>query len=63
MSRRARPEQRDSHAIELQQQLARIAFEQARHAADRRGSRTPRGSRVPVNPPMPWTPNTSSELS
>ena len=58
----AGPRQGDRDAVELDQQLLRIALDQAGGSTDR-GGRKHSGQQDPVIPPMPWTPNTSSESS
>ena len=59
---RAGPQQGDGHTIELDQQLLRIALDQAGRPPIAAVANTPANG-VPVNPPTPWTPNTSSESS
>ena len=57
----ARPHQGDCNAVKLDQQLVRIALRPEVPPIEA-VAKTP-ASRIPVNPPTPWTPNTSSESS
>jgi hypothetical protein len=57
-----RPGERDRDAIKLNEDLRRVAFEQPGDIPDGMGRENPT-SNVPVAPPMPCTPKTSSESS
>ena len=56
------PKQGNRHAIELEQQLTGVALDQSGTPPIAAVANTP-ASRVPVIPPIPCTPNTSSESS